>query len=46
MKVFFEDPVLRVVLFDLVAGPALLVMGLITGVKAGKNLETARINAA
>lgn len=34
------------VLGGLVAGPALLVMGLITGAKAGKNLETARINAA
>ncbi len=34
------------VLGGLVAGPALMVMGLITGAKAGKNLETARINAA
>ena len=34
------------VLGGLVAGPALMVMGLITGAKAGKNLETARMNAA
>lgn len=34
------------VLGGLVAGPALLVMGLITGAKAGKNLENAYANAA
>ncbi len=34
------------VLGGLVAGPALLVMGVITGAKAGKNLEEARKNAA
>lgn len=34
------------VLGGLVAGPALLVMGLITGAKAGKALETARSNMA
>lgn len=35
-----------VVLGGLVAGPALLVMGMITGVQAEKSLETAKINAA
>lgn len=35
-----------VVLGGLVAGPALLVMGIITGAKAGKNLEDAKANAA
>lgn len=34
------------VLGGLVAGPALLVMGIITGANAGKNLENARANAA
>lgn len=34
------------VLGGLVAGPALLVMGVITGAKAGKNLEEAKANAA
>ena len=34
------------VLGGLVAGPALLVMGVITGAKAGKNLEHAKANAA
>lgn len=34
------------VLGGLVAGPALLVMGMITGAKAGKNLEDAYSNAA
>ncbi len=34
------------VLGGLVAGPALLVMGLITGAQAGKSLENAKINAA
>ena len=34
------------VLGGLVAGPALMVMGLITGAKAGKNLENAKANAA
>ena len=34
------------VLGGLVAGPALLVMGLITGAKAGKNLENAKANLA
>lgn len=34
------------VLGGLVAGPALLVMGLITGAKAGKNLENAKANMA
>ncbi len=34
------------VLGGLVAGPALLVMGLITGKQAGKSLENAKINAA
>ncbi len=34
------------VLGGLVAGPALLVMGLITGAKAGKSLENARANEA
>ena len=34
------------VLGGLVAGPALLVMGLITGAKAGKNLENALANSA
>lgn len=34
------------VLGGLVAGPALLVMGIITGAKAGKNLENAKANMA
>lgn len=34
------------VLGGLVAGPALLVMGLVTGAKAGKNFENAKANAA
>ena len=34
------------VLGGLVAGPALMVMGLFVGAKGGKNLETAKINAA
>jgi hypothetical protein len=34
------------VLGGLVAGPALLVMGVITGAKAGKNLENAKANKA
>ena len=34
------------VLGGLVAGPALLIMGTITGAKAGKNLEDAQANAA
>lgn len=34
------------VLGGIVAGPALLVMGIITGAKAGKNLENAKANAA
>lgn len=34
------------VLGGLVAGPALLVMGIITGAKAGKNLENAKANLA
>ena len=34
------------VLGGLVAGPALLVMGLVTGAKAGKNFENAQANAA
>lgn len=34
------------VLGGLVAGPALLVMGIITGAKAGTNLENAKANAA
>ena len=34
------------VLGGLVAGPALLVMGIITGAKAGKNLEIAKAGAA
>ncbi len=34
------------VLGGLVAGPALLVMGVIAGAKAGKNLENAKANAA
>ena len=34
------------VLGGLVAGPALLVMGIVTGAKAGKNLENAKANLA
>ena len=34
------------VLGGLVAGPALLIMGIITGAKAGKDLENAKANAA
>ncbi len=35
-----------VVLGGLVAGPALMIMGLVIGAKMGKNLEEAKINAA